>query len=50
MESQVTFADKCQLCMRCIHQCPFEAIQIGNKTKGEFRWKDPNGIFTADKI
>jgi ferredoxin len=40
-----TFADQCVLCMRCIHACPQEAIQIGGLTVGKFRWKGPGGNF-----
>jgi ferredoxin len=39
------FADNCALCMRCIHACPQEAIQIGKLTSGKFRWKGPKGDF-----
>jgi ferredoxin len=39
------FADACVLCMRCIHTCPVEAIQIGKATVGKFRWRGPKGSF-----
>lgn len=32
---------KCQQCMACIHYCPKECIQIGDKTKGRTRYKNP---------
>ncbi|XOQ43303.1 MAG: hypothetical protein ACFWTN_02425 [Clostridium sp.] len=41
----VRFGDTCFLCMRCVHQCPKEAIQIGRKTIGKLRWKGPDGRF-----
>lgn len=40
-EDNIEFLVKCYLCMRCINQCPVEAIQIGKKTKGKFRYKGP---------
>ena len=40
-----SFGNQCALCMRCIHACPNEAIQIGGLTKGKFRWKGPKGAF-----
>ena len=39
------FSEGCVLCMRCVHACPQEAIQIGRATKGKFRWKGPKGGF-----
>lgn len=39
------FADRCMLCIRCLHNCPQEAIQIGRLTAGKFRWKGPKGDF-----
>jgi ferredoxin len=39
------FADHCVLCLRCLHACPTEAIQIGKLTSGKFRWKGPKGDF-----
>jgi ferredoxin len=35
------FGDHCALCMRCIHACPQEAIQIGKATVDKFRWRGP---------
>ncbi len=39
------FGESCALCMRCIHTCPEEAIQIGKATVGKFRWRGPKGEF-----
>jgi ferredoxin len=39
------FGDQCVLCMRCIHACPNEAIQIGRVTENKFRWRGPKGDF-----
>jgi Fe-S-cluster-containing hydrogenase component 2 len=39
------FADRCVLCLRCLHACPSEAIQIAKLTVGKFRWKGPKGAF-----
>lgn len=44
-EGKIKFLNRCYLCMRCLHQCPVEAIQIGKKTKGKFRYKGPVGDF-----
>ena len=41
----VTFADRCILCLRCITQCPTEAIQIGKGSEGTVRWHGPEGTF-----
>lgn len=46
---KVVFSDKCWLCMRCINQCPAEAIQIGKGTVGKFRWKGPSGNYNPKK-
>jgi ferredoxin len=37
--------DLCGLCMRCLHNCPQEAIQIGTMTIDRFRWRGPKGQF-----
>jgi ferredoxin len=39
------FGAGCELCMRCIHACPQEAIQMGKWTTGKFRWHGPKGGF-----
>jgi ferredoxin len=39
------FGEHCILCMRCIHACPQEAIQIGRATIDKFRWRGPKGRF-----
>jgi len=39
------FGEHCALCMRCIHACPQEAIQIGKATENKFRWRGPKGDF-----
>jgi len=41
----VFFSNRCFLCMRCINQCPKEAIQIGRGTIGKMRWKGPDNSF-----
>ena len=48
-EKGVSFRNDCVLCLRCITQCPKEAIQIGKLTKGTVRWKGPNGDFNPLK-
>lgn len=44
-DGRARFADRCMLCLRCLHACPSEAIQIGKLTVGKFRWKGPKGEF-----
>jgi ferredoxin len=39
------FSEHCVLCLRCLHACPQEAIQIGKITMGKFRWRGPKGDF-----
>ena len=46
MESSgIQFHDQCVVCLRCVHQCPQRAIQIGNFTKDKFRWHGPQGDY-----
>lgn len=47
-ETNIVFNNDCILCMRCLHQCPNEAIQIGKITKGKYRYKGPIGDFKAN--
>jgi ferredoxin len=44
-KSRPHFANRCVLCLRCLHACPQEAIQIGKLTVDKFRWKGPKGDF-----
>lgn len=44
-ENGVAFGGRCMLCMRCIHQCPQAAIQIGRGTVGKTRWQGPAGCY-----
>jgi ferredoxin len=44
-DGHAQFEDHCVLCLRCLHACPQEAIQIGKLTAGKFRWKGPRGDF-----
>ncbi len=43
--NDVIFGDECYLCLRCINQCPEEAVQIGKFTENKFRFKGPMGGF-----
>ncbi|MHA1746215.1 MAG: EFR1 family ferrodoxin [Promethearchaeota archaeon] len=43
--SGIQFHDHCVVCLRCVHQCPQQAIQIGKFTKGKFRWHGPQGKY-----
>jgi ferredoxin len=44
-DGHAQFEENCMLCLRCLHACPQEAIQIGKLTAGKFRWKGPRGDF-----
>jgi ferredoxin len=44
-DSRPHFADRCVLCLRCLHACPQEAIQIARFTADKFRWRGPKGDF-----
>ena len=44
------FADHCVLCLRCLHNCPQEAIQIGRFTVDKFRWRGPKAEFQPLKL
>ncbi|QVK19084.1 EFR1 family ferrodoxin [Mycoplasmatota bacterium] len=47
-DTKVVFNKNCILCLRCLHQCPNESIQIGKITKGKYRYKGPTGDFKAN--
>ncbi len=36
-----TWNNRCQQCMACLQWCPCEAIQVGDKTRGERRYHHP---------
>jgi len=38
---EVAFGDQCTLCVRCVHHCPSQAINIGKMTKGKFKYPGP---------
>jgi len=44
-DGRAQFEEHCVLCLRCLHACPQEAIQIGKLTSDKFRWKGPRGDF-----
>jgi ferredoxin len=50
VQGHARFQDHCALCMRCIHACPQEAIQIGQATVDKFRWHGPRGDFNALRL
>jgi len=35
------FGDRCLLCLRCLHHCPAQAVQIASWTRGKFRYPGP---------
>lgn len=35
------FGDRCILCMRCLHHCPAQAIQIASWTRNKYRYPGP---------
>jgi ferredoxin len=44
-EGRPVFGAHCVLCLRCLHACPNEAIQVARLTEGKFRWPGPKGDF-----
>lgn len=44
-DNRPDFAEHCILCLRCLHACPQEAIQIGRFTVDKLRWRGPSGDF-----
>ena len=44
-QNGIQFHDRCVVCLRCLHQCPQHAIQIGSFTQGKFRWHGPKGDY-----
>ena len=46
----VHFGENCELCLRCLHQCPQEAIQVGRLTVNKARWRGPDGRFDAREV
>jgi len=49
-QDDVSFDNKCYLCLRCIHQCPEKAIQIGKITNGKYRYKGPDRKYNPLKL
>ena len=50
VKGKVEFSDKCYLCLRCVHQCPVEAIQIGKITREKFRYKGPEANYKPERV
>jgi ferredoxin len=50
VDHRPTFGDSCALCIRCLHNCPQRAIQIGRLTVGKVRWHGPRGDFTPLRL
>ena len=46
-DNHASFAEQCILCLRCLHTCPQEAIQIAGFTVDKMRWRGPKGDFKA---
>ncbi len=47
--SAVSWGSACTLCYACIHWCPEEAVEIGNRTKGKRRYTHPD-VTVADMV
>jgi len=45
VDGRPRFGDACAVCMRCVHSCPTEAIQVGRGTTNKFRWHGPKDEF-----
>ena len=41
IEGKPVWKHRCELCCGCIHLCPVQAIQAGQKTKGRARYRNP---------
>jgi ferredoxin len=42
VDGKPVWQHRCQLCMACLHFCPVEAIQWGNKTEKRGRYRHPD--------
>ncbi|MBN2617846.1 MAG: EFR1 family ferrodoxin [Spirochaetales bacterium] len=40
----VIFGNSCVICMRCIHHCPLESINLGKLTKNKYKYHGPGII------
>ncbi len=40
---RIVFGNKCVLCLRCVNNCPREALQLGKMSVGKGRWHGPGG-------
>lgn len=49
-DNRPVFGDSCALCIRCLHNCPQRAIQIGRLTVGKVRWHGPKGDFKPPRL
>ena len=45
----ITFNDNCIFCLRCVNNCPEEAIQIGKISVGKARWRGPKSNYKSMK-
>ncbi|WP_320046214.1 EFR1 family ferrodoxin [uncultured Ilyobacter sp.] len=41
IDKKIIFGVVCELCLRCVHTCPKEAINYKNKTQGKKRYLNP---------
>ena len=37
-EDGIKFGLNCDMCLRCLHHCPVDSIQLGKFTKGTVRY------------
>ena len=44
IDGLIVFKDKCEGCMACINNCPYEAIEFEQITRGRDRYKNPKVI------
>jgi len=40
-DNEILWGQDCDFCLRCLHRCPEEAIQIGNYTQKSVRYRGP---------
>ncbi len=44
-DGEVAFDDACVFCLRCVNNCPEEAVQMGKLSVGKARWHGPLGQY-----
>lgn len=50
VQKKPVFQHRCELCCGCIHNCPVQAIQVGIKTEGWQRYRNPDVTVSELKL